>query len=258
MRINSLLTEIKIKMANEVYSVLVIGLLFLVAFIALRNKKGGFIPLMLKTLTSCAFICLMAVSYLKTDGLIALWGGGNFKPFAIFMILGGVFSLVGDILLDIKVTYPEDGDKFLFGGMGAFSIAQVMYGLSFIKLFNTFHWATLVAGLAFGVLSVVSLNLVLKIKTGKFTIPSMIYAALISSVLAITIHLTIINEDVNLKPFFIINILGAVFFLLSDFILAFTYFAEKDSKLFIASNHLTYYAAQFLYAFSIALLPTLI
>ena len=88
----------------------------------------------------------------------------------------------------------------------------------------------------------------LKMQFGKFLIPSVCYALLLTLFLACTVAGGII-AGFTLPV--ILLVVGAALFLLSDLVLSMIYFDGNDSRVLIVVNHVLYYAAQFLIALSI-------
>ena len=100
---------------------------------------------------------------------------------------------------------------------------------------------------------------VMKMRFGKFLIPSVCYALLLSWFVVFSIWTL---ATVGATTANILMLLGAIFFIVSDLILSMTYFSKPEdyqktgmlhpeSKLMIVSNHVTYYVAQFLIALSL-------
>ena len=88
----------------------------------------------------------------------------------------------------------------------------------------------------------------MKMQFGKFLIPSIIYAFLLTLFLACTIiagFLTAFTVPI------IMLVVGAGLFLLSDLVLSMIYFDGHESNALVIINHVLYYAAQFLIALSI-------
>jgi hypothetical protein len=89
----------------------------------------------------------------------------------------------------------------------------------------------------------------MKLKMGKVQIPSYLYALLIFIMIGSTISNYIHFGDQH--PGYLIMMIGAILFGLSDLILAPIYFQGMNQKKMIASNLITYYLAQILIATSI-------
>jgi len=94
-------------------------------FSILRVTHGGMVSLMTKTLASFCFVLL---------GVVVVFH----KPIldvAMFVILGLVCGMIGDILLDLKSVDHTRADAYLNFGMLAFGIGHVFYVL-FVALLS--------------------------------------------------------------------------------------------------------------------------
>ena len=95
----------------------VLSMVICVAFCVLRASKATFYSLTLKILASLCFIFA---------GILALtvvgWG-----TVGIMIIVGMVFGLIGDIVLDLKIMYPEKNDTYFLIGTGSFAVGHVFY-----------------------------------------------------------------------------------------------------------------------------------
>ena len=100
---------------------------FMIAFLVVRAKKGG---------------CALAV-VLKTIASVGFLGGGiyalylNSGVFAnLFIVLGLVFALVGDVVLDLKIAYNQDNKLYLNSGITTFTVSSALYFVATILLFR--------------------------------------------------------------------------------------------------------------------------
>jgi len=86
-----------------VYTSLALGIIVTVLFLYVRVKRGGVDGVIVKTLASVFFVLTAVLGSLANPAV---------KPeFYLLMILGLVFGLIGDIVLDLKVDYTKDNDK---------------------------------------------------------------------------------------------------------------------------------------------------
>ncbi len=229
------------------YILLALGVISLVFFLILRDKNGSPLATVIKTLTSLFFIATA----------FAALGENNTVTYdriivpAALIIMGLVLGLVGDITLDCKIVYqrmPKDSDTYTFAGMVSFGISHIMYitALSLLYYFNA--WSLLVAvGVTVAVFAVSILAM--KMNFGKWLIPSITYAFLLSLFTANAAAIAITEATVGTD--LVLLLVGSILFLLSDLVLSMTYFDGKDSKIMIVSNHILYYAAQFLIAIAV-------
>lgn len=233
---------------------LIIGLLICLTcasvFIYLRVKKGGLAGLISKTVASFAFI-FFALLLLATKMGINL----NSSYANVFLILGLICGLIGDVLLDLKVVYPFHKDTYLYSGMTSFLIGHLFYITSlFLFAQNQINlFAEKLLPLLFILLGACALTIiiyfvstkVIKLKYEKFSKLVNIYSFVLIFTTILSIYISCI---VNILPMYILSI-GFVLFLLSDLVLSMQYFGDKlhDKKLIII-NHSLYYLAQIIIA----------
>jgi hypothetical protein len=167
--------------------------------------------------------------------------------------MGLVMGLVGDITLDLKITYQKiikDSDTYTFAGMASFGIGHILYIVAISMLYEFSGWAILVGVGLNAAIFAVSIFL-MKMKFGKWLIPSITYGFLLAIFMCVAGASCIIEKTVG--PDLILFLIGSILFLLSDLagyvtaqpMLSMTYFDGKDSKIMIIINHVLYYAAQF-------------
>lgn len=202
-------------------------------FMVVRVLKGGVYGVLTKTLASLVFIAL------GVTGAISL--APNINSAAIVILLGLVFGLVGDIVLDLKVVYPQSNDTYLNAGMISFAIGHIIYFIAVIMLID-FKYTTLLASLAITIpisVAILFASRGMKINFGKFIVHAITYTVILTFMSVYTIALAI--NDTR----FILMAVGMVLFLLSDLVLSPMYFAGKqDDKLMCIVNHTLYYGAQ--------------
>lgn len=229
------------------FIVLALGIVATIAFLVIRVKEGGVKAALIKALASTLFVgtgCAAAASVLGSD---------NFS-FALFVIMGLVLGLMGDIWLDLKWVYPNDNDIFTFAGFGAFMIGHFLFIAGLFKHYADFSQplyivipAVLALVLAIGV---IVLEKPMKMVYGKFKAITGVYGFVLAFMTFLSGSLAIMNDFKAMTLNFMF--VGGVFFLLSDLILSGTYFGEgKRRPVDIITNHVSYYAAQFVIASAI-------
>ena len=222
------------------------GILSVALFLGLRVSRRYVEATISKTFASLLFVATGAFAWVA--------GGADF--WGIFMLLGLVFGLTGDVFLDLKIAYSSDSPKWLSAGMAAFAIGHVLYLTgAFIEagsfLAKPLSWLAvpvlLAAGFTAGVWVVAPK---LQLQYGKFLIPSLIYAFLLS-------FFVLVCGELFIQTHFAwrwgLLFFGAIMFLVSDLILSLQYFGPKQhehKRMWIISNHATYYLAQFSIAVS--------
>lgn len=244
-------------MDNIVYALLALGVLSLALFLYVRVKKGGILGLLTKTLASIFFIATAVVAFMFNPACDRFFG--------MFIVLGLVFGLLGDVFLDLKYCYPKDNDLYTFTGMGCFAMGHISYLLGIYLTFYTGDLLTLLIPIAVAVVFaavVIVGGPMLGMKYGKFKVPALIYAFLLTFMLCANAAFMI----VSFSPFWLVMTLGGLMFILSDLALSQTYFVYKkkegfenevlvyeNNPVFVIFIHITYYAAQFLIAISLFL-----
>lgn len=239
---------------------LVLGVAATIAFLILRIKKGGLTAAVAKTGASVLFVLTGLGAFMDSLPLYgtAMIGINQINAWALCYVAGLVFAILGDLFLDLKYVYLEDSDKFTFLGFSSFIGTQVMY---FIGAFNCYRWSpagtydykyiwiSIIVAAVFVLAIVFGEKKILKVKFGKFKAISAVYSGILSFTTAFTVCCAVATGFSTPAA---LMALGEILFLLSDLILSGTYFGVgKNRKKDILSNHILYYAAQFIIAFAI-------
>ena len=223
---------------------LALGIVATIAFLVKRVKEGGVKAAMLKAFASTLFI---ATGVAAAASVI----GADKFSFALFVVMGLVMGLMGDIWLDLKWVYPETNDTYTFAGFGSFMIGHFFY---LAGLF--IHYADFTKPLYIVIPAVVALLLgggvvilekPMKMVYGKFKAITGVYGFVLGFMTFLSGSLALMHnfKEMTLNFMFV----GGVLFLLSDLILSGTYFGEgKRRPVDIVTNHVAYYAAQFVIA----------
>jgi len=237
------------------YILLALGAISLTFFLLFRTKEGGLVPAMIKTLTSLLFVAT-ALSAAVNNYIVTGTLGVERLTFMALVILGLVTGLIGDLTLDLKITYQvsnlHHSDIYTFIGMGAFGVGHILYVIAVALYFGFSAWTILIAAAATALIFTVSIFL-LKMKFGKFLIPAIAYSFLLILFLASTVAAGLITAFTVST---ILLVTGAALFLASDLVLSMTYFDGNDSRVMIVVNHVLYYGAQFAIALSLYYLGT--
>lgn len=223
-----------------------IAVILAVVFVAVRVYKGGLAGLYTKTLASIAFVVL---------GLYGAYVNG-LTIVSAFILLGLIFGMLGDIVLDLKVIYKEDSDNHLNAGMLCFGIGHIMYffALTFyaVNSFALYSRKISIVLIPLGIALMVTLLItmlakpLLKLDFGKFTIQTTMYTFILS---LMTAYAFTAGAFVNK---WLIYAVGLLLIFISDLILSNQYFGGKqDNKVYTALNHIIYYMGQIIIATSI-------
>lgn len=221
---------------------LVFGIICTCVFIYNREANSSHFALLLKTSSSMLFImtAIFAVYYNKGD-----------MRYGLLIALGLVFSMLGDIWLDLKWIYPKDVRYYLYGGFVFFLLGHVCYtsamGLSNGMKVGEFL-TCLIAPLAVSVGTQLAAKPMKLDFTGYKFIVSL-YTFFLMMTLSVSTVLAFKSHGSTSQ---VMMSVGALLFFISDLILSNTYFGvNKTSKPYIAANHAFYYAGQFMIAMSV-------
>ena len=226
---------------------LVLGLAALCFFLKLRIKKCSAQATVSKAFVSVFFMLSWIVTaYVK-----------SMPPFAAFVGAGLLLGLLGDIWLDLKFCYAPDNDFYTKMGFLSFAIGHVFYCAGVV--FGVTKFKPIAILPAAGVAVVAALVVyfgekAMKLKYGASKIISTLYGAVLFFMAAFAFFAALfagLKENMNL----VVMAIGGVLFVLSDLILSGAYFGEgKNRPVDIVTNHVLYYAAQFVIAASVLFL----
>lgn len=232
------------------FLLLAFGGISLMIFLLFRTKEGGFLAATLKLVTSFLFVATAVSAVVNNYGITGLITTKKLTYFGL-VILGLVCGLIGDFTLDLKITYKDSNirhsDIYTYIGMAAFGVGHIFYIVAVSLFFGFSAWTILIAAGVTAAIFCTSLFL-LKMNFGKFLIPSVLYAFLLTMFLACAAAagiLTCCTAAVSML------IAGAALFLASDLVLSMIYFDGREARVLIIVNHVLYYAAQFLIALSL-------
>ena len=208
---------------------------FLAAFLVVRVKKGaGPLALLLKTCASIFFF---------GGALYACYVNG-LTLYNLFIVFGLFFALLGDIVLDLKIAYPEHNKLYTNSGIGSFSVSNVMFFVAIILLWNwlsrfmVFTIGSVVIALLFATV-VLLLSPALKLDLKGYKVQVFVYSTLVALTAVLSLGISFF------VPGFAIFAVGAILILISDLILSQTYFGNpKKPNLMIILNHIIYYLGE--------------
>ena len=218
------------------------GCIVSLIFCIKRAKGFSISNIMLKIASSLCFIL---------TGVAALiCNPGNYL-YAGLIIFGLVLGMCGDITLDLKGLHENHKDSYMLSGFIFFLIGHLFYQAAIIKQAALKWWIVLIclAGcVVFSILNLLSAKIT-KYEFGKYKFIVFLYTVFLAMTTALSAVSMIMS---HFEPEFIMLTVGAVMFMLSDLILSGTYFGKgQDKPIHYFTNHLTYYAAQYLIAASI-------
>ncbi len=230
------------------YLLTAVGAVFLVLFIREKIKAYSLKAVFIKSVVSALFLAVGACGWFLSSR------AGGLSLTGVFVLLGLLCGLLGDLWLDLKFVYPAEDEPYTYVGMGAFGVGHILY---FTGLMLEYYpkgkprYAVLPVAAAI-VMSAVNLLLEkpMRLRYGKMKPVVFTYGVLIFSTLALSFSLALSRawHEPALNLFFA----GMVLFAVSDVILSGTYWGEgKQRPIDLALNYLTYYPGQYLIALSL-------
>lgn len=232
-----------------IYLTMALGVIAFILFVV-RCKNGRSVQgVFTKNAVSLLFVGTAGIALLKNPTVY---------EYGVMILLGLVLGMLGDIYLDQKWVYPDDADKYLYAGFTSFGFGHLFYipaiyyfahkfGLSYSLAWIPVVFAAVVCGF------VLLTEKPTKQNFGKFRPIVAIYGMVVAGMAGTSILAAIVTKQL---PFILCGV-GGVMFLISDLILSPMYFGPKEKNNFpnFFVNHLTYYIAQFLLAYSIYAMP---
>jgi len=222
------------------YILIFLGAIALTFFLIYRDRNGSVKALIFKTVTSFLFISVAFASFIVNSSQ-------GVATFAMLIMMGLICGLIGDILLDLKVMYKGSSSLYQHGGTVAFLAGHLFYLAALIIYFG-FNWIPVVIALVLAVIIGCVSKFILKFNFAEHTADNYAYSFILSYMMTQACYAAITQGYAACT---VLLAAGAILFLLSDLVLVMTYYDNKDSKPFIAANHILYYAAQFSIALSI-------
>lgn len=226
---------------------LAIGAALLWFFLFFRVKEKRVAAVIFKGLVSLMFIATAIVAWQTSAHPKNLFG--------LFIILALFFGLLGDIFLDLKYVIKEKEDLYTVLGFVAFGVGHIFSISGVLTYFFDFSLSPLYIIIPILIsIVLVAVSLLMEkftpIKYNKMKPCVTFYGFLLFLVTSLYFSGAIQSGFHNVT---IISIaFGLVLFTLSDLILNNTYFAPNcNSPLYVISNHVIYYIAQFSIAISL-------
>ena len=208
-----------------------------------RTVKVNYSDLAIKVATSSLFVAT-AVAAVISNPQVNL-------TYALMIVMGGVFGILGDVFIELKWIQKDNSDTFLSFGFVTFMIQHVfLIAAVFIHYPMTLANALIsfTAPVAVLIFSSAAVKIT-KMDMGKFKTIANTYGALASMTFSVG-FMTMNNYGMELSQ--ILFFVGGVLFFVSDLVLSQIFFTQKGcTRLFVVLNHITYYGAQILIASSL-------
>lgn len=223
------------------------GIMTVTAFLtaAFYVNEHRVVATIAKVVSSLGFMLIGFIALSKNfDNLLNL-------KYGMVMLTGLMLCFVGDVFLMIKELFTErTANLYLLLGVGAFSLAQILFAIRFIMYADRFiYWLLPIVCIAPAILLVSHrLNI---IKLERTAIGLIAYSVLIGFTTVCALNLLIVNPSARSVALFV----ALAAFMISDTALCYTYYGRSVTLRRIL-NYLVmlfYYAATILLAYSILL-----
>lgn len=224
---------------------LALGSIWSGIFIASKVINYSFKTIVFKTIASLFFVALGIYLFIIMDGHFL---------FKLFIMLGLIFGMLGDVLLGFKYITTKTKKIWILAGMFAFAFGHISY---IVALFLEFYipgsvifiFLPFITALVLSTLYMI-ISTKIGISFGKLLPFGLFYLFCLSSMLSTALYMAILNQFSILTG--LMFLIGAVFFATSDCMLTGAYFlGGKRPKPYMAIYSVCYYVAQFLIAFSL-------
>ena len=214
-----------------------------VFFTIRRTTNVRYSDLAVKVVTSSLFVATAIAAIISNPGINL--------TFALMVVMGGVFGVLGDVFIELKWLQKEGNDTFFNLGFVTFMIQHVIlvaavfihYPMTILNALICFTAPVVV------LIASVGLTKVFKMEMGKFKIIANAYGALASMTFSVG-FMTMNNYGMETSQ--ILFFVGGVLFFVSDLILSQIFFVKgKCNRVRVILNHITYFGAQILIASSL-------
>lgn len=225
-----------------------IGAVVTVLFLILRVKKGGLPAMFTKAAASACFIGTAFVAYaynIEKHG----YTKERFE-YGVLMLLGFIFSLLGDIWLDLKYVHKESSRPYTYAGFISFMIGHTFFIPAILLGYDDYKWwfAPLILGscLVFTIVAALMEKINKNLDYGEYRPITLVYAMFVAGTMFCAINKLILF---GYSTKYLLLTIGAIAFVLSDLVLSSIYFEKgKNTKGYVLVNHILYYLAQFMFA----------
>lgn len=219
-------------------AIVLIGAILQGTFIAVEHQKKFVAADVLKGMAAACFVTVGAIGYFTY----------NSDAYALKIVIGLLFGMIGDILLNYRfVVGEEKGQKFFLIGIVSFLIGHILY-LSALVPLATHAWISLAVGLVLELVLLIYIFSTMKVKM-VFKIFGVFYLGAVIIMTAMAVDAAIVARSFQSIELAI----GAVLFMLSDIILIFYIFGGNPKFSMRISNLSLYYIGQMMIAISLFL-----
>ena len=218
-----------------VYALIPVCLCLMVLFLIRESRKEYVPAVILKGLASA---CFVALGFLLSDG----------SKTAQLITAGLLLGAIADVLLNLRLVFPEKGQPIFLVGILVFLSGHILYLAAMIRD-AAYWWICVIAGV---ILTALLMAWIFKRITAKkaFKIFGVIYIGAIVLLNCVAIGNLIASPSAFTAMFAV----GAILFLLSDIVLILNTFGKETKQSLRVTNISLYYAGQILIALSLMFL----
>ncbi len=225
-------------MKPSIYLLIALGFLLQALFIKVEHDEKYLLADILKGSASLIFVLIGYSAYLVT----------NFA-FNRQLLIGLIFGMVGDILLNLRYVFPKHGQKIFLVGILAFLIGHIMYLIALIpQARHVWIWYCILIGALAAAALLAYIFRTMEVKKA-FKIFGVFYLGAVFIMTAIAIGIAIFTPSRRA----IVYAIGAVLFTASDVVLIFNTFSGVTKFSLRVTNLTLYYLGQILIACSMFL-----
>lgn len=220
-------------MSIPIAGIVIVGAVLQGLFIAAEHQKKFVAADVLKGLAAACFVTIGVIGYVtKTT-----------DSFGLKIMIGLIFGMLGDILLNLRfVVGPEKGQKVFLVGIVAFLIGHIFYLAALIPL-ATHTYICIACGLVIELLFLFYIFTTMDVKL-VFKIFGVFYLGAVIIMTVMAIDAAIVSQDIRSIEYAV----GAVLFMLSDFILIINTFGKTSRFSIRIANLSLYYIGQMMIA----------
>ena len=217
------------------YALIPVCLCLMALFLIRENRKEYIPAVILKGLASACFVIL---GFLLSDG----------SKTAQLITAGLLVGAIADVLLNLRMVFPEKGQPVFLLGILVFLSGHILYLAAVIRG-AAYWWICVISG---AILTALLMTWIFRQITAKkaFKVFGVVYIGAIVLLNCVAIG----NLNASPSAFNAVFAAGAVLFLLSDIVLILNTFGKETKQSLRITNISLYYVGQLLIALSLKFL----
>lgn len=219
-----------------IYGLIIIGILLQALFIKVEHEEKYLLADILKGSASLMFVLVGFIAYQTVNNV------SNRQ-----LLIGLVFGMIGDILLNLRYVFPKQGQKIFLTGILSFLIGHIMYLVALIPQARHL-WLFVLIGAVCAACLLAYIFKTMEVKKA-FKIFGVFYLGAVFIMCSIAIGIAIFAPS----PRSIVFAIGAILFTASDVVLIFNTFSGVTRFSLRITNLSLYYIGQMLIAVSMFL-----